>query len=87
MNRKLRGLGILYVGEYEFVILEDKEGSGLPSGFFGSRNNFFCARRFGIAQDVAEFHSPAWTTVLGGGFVRWFPDEQFFDVEFPENTV
>lgn len=90
MIKKVRGLGILYAGEYEFLILPASEGEDIkiPASFNDNHNGtYFCARRFEIAKDKAEFRAPAWITVLGGGFIRWYPDEQYFDVEFPENTA
>lgn len=81
MKKKVRGLGVLYCGEYEFLILPDEDGKPKP-GIYAA-NTFFCARKFPISEDRAEFRSPAWLTVLGGGFIRWETEEKFFDVEFP----
>jgi hypothetical protein len=88
MNKRVMGLGILYCGEYEFLVMPDLEADCSKPGFLKYDGDMmFCARRFGIAQDVAEFHSPAWTTVLGGAFIRWFPTEEYFDVKFPDPEI
>ena len=89
MNRKIIGLGILYSGEYEFLILSYEEGENFKKPEHFSRSEcesctYFCARRFEIEGGVSEYRGPTWITVFGGGFIRWFPKEEYFDVEFPE---
>ena len=86
MVKNLRGLGILYEGGYEFLVMEGQEGDGFNQKYLPREcgGMFFTARKFPISEDRAEFRAPAWHTDLGGGFIRWFPQDRWFDVEFPD---
>lgn len=88
MIKNLRGLGILKIGDEEFLLLPDSEGGNYYKPLIEDselrHRTWLAAKKFPIAEGHEEFRNPHWLTLIGNGYIRWFPKESYFDVETVE---